>query len=81
MTISEFKIIKDIIDKFNKNHIEYLISGGYSLKIRKLINEYNNIDVFVKEEDIEKIIRLLMKYHTSVNKNKLDCTLHLEEIN
>jgi hypothetical protein len=47
--------IIEILEIINKENIDYFISGGTSLYLRKIIDNTKDIDIMVKKEDKNKI--------------------------
>ncbi len=65
---------KDFIVELNKNHIEYMLIGGYALGMYGHIRATNDLDIYINatEENANKMVKACIDYgipEESVNKN------------
>lgn len=58
----KIEILKKIAKEFNKNEITWAVGGSLLLYFKGIVNEFNDIDIMISEEDIEKTENILLSF-------------------
>ncbi len=58
---NEFKVLKNVVNKLNKNKIPYMISGSVAMNYYSQPRMTRNIDIVVEIDNTAKFYNLLKK--------------------
>jgi len=62
--------IIEISKKLEENNIDYFLTGGTSLFLRKIVKETNDIDFSIKEKDVKKVKELFKNENVLMSNKK-----------
>jgi hypothetical protein len=60
----KIQVLTDIARQFNKEKIIWAVGASAMLFFRKIVGEFNDLDLMVKEEDVLKVKNILLKMGT-----------------
>lgn len=65
------KTIIEVTNKLEENNIDYFLTGGTSLFLRKIIKETKDIDISIKEKNVTKVKEIFKDEKVFISNKKI----------
>lgn len=66
--MDKLQLLSTIANDFNKEGITWNLGASCMLYLREIVSEFNDIDIMVALEDIDKVQQLMSKYATPIKR-------------